>query len=368
MASPFLTNVAMLNPNLFFYIDRGRVILWDYEAQSQFDMDGEHLDALFKIVGGESGKVSQTIVNELHENNILVENTALPQDWGWDRLAHIFHFGTQMPRHKEEDKQAIDESVYLEHCSTLAETAPELHKTYKGPATALPDPDLEMLKGISLWEALFARMTSRQFGAGVLSLDILSTVLYATFYAIHGDERKDTEDFGIRMIGYRRSSPSAGGLQSPEPYVLIRNVENIAAGLYHYSSRNHTLTLIGHSFDDVDLGRVLGGQMWANEVSAGVFLTSSLKKLTWKYPHSRSYRDAYIDIGALLQTFQLTCAAFGISCWMTGYFLDREIDRLLGINCGEEISTFFIGVGAGKPQPLSKKTMEIAAKPSQRKH
>ena len=249
---------AMLNPNLFFYIDRGRVILWDYEAQAQFDMDGEHLDALFRIARGKIGDVSQTTVDELYKNNILIEETTLPQDWGWDRLAHIYHFGTQMLRHKEEDKQAIDESIYLEHCATLAETTPELHRTYKGPTTALPDPDLETLKGISLWEALSSRMTSRQFGADVLSLNILSTVLYATFYAIHGHERKDAEDFGIRMIGYRRSSPSAGGLQNTEPYVLIRNVENTAAGLYHYSSRNHTLTLLGQSFDSVDLGLLLG--------------------------------------------------------------------------------------------------------------
>ncbi|MGQ2905897.1 MAG: SagB/ThcOx family dehydrogenase [Neoaquamicrobium sediminum] len=174
-------------------------------------------------------------------------------------------------------------------------------------------------------------------------------------------QRTDVEEFGFTTIGYRRTSPAAGGLQSPEPYVVIRNVDGIRPGLYHYPSNRHCLIYIGDQFDSEDLGLLLGGQMWANELAVGIFIASNIDRLAWKYPNSRSYRVAQIDIGALLQTFQLTCTALGLSTWPTGYFLDRELDRLLGLDQNKQLTMFFFGVGPGEPQPISRKTIGFAA-------
>ena len=42
----------------------------------------------------------------------------------------------------------------------------------------------------------------------------------------------------------KRTSPSGGGLHPVEAYPLIRNVEGIKPGLYHYDARDHALERI----------------------------------------------------------------------------------------------------------------------------
>src|SRR5262249_4919408 len=155
-------------------------------------------------------------------------------------------------------------------------------------------------------------------------------ILHATFGAVHGPDRSDVESYGISSYGYRRTSPSGGGLQTTEPYLVNLRIAGLPLGVYHYHSIDHTLTRIGE-FPAADLGPLLAGQNFANDLGFAIFLVSRFEKMWWKYPHSRSYRIALMDVGHLSQTFHLACTAFQLSSWLTGAFYDEEVARRLGI-------------------------------------
>ncbi|WP_454738973.1 SagB family peptide dehydrogenase [Cupriavidus necator] len=133
-------------------------------------------------------------------------------------------------------------------------------------------------------------------------MDEVATALWATFGAVHGDTRRDLEELGLMPVGYRRTSPSGGSLHPSEAYLVAMNVDGINPGVYHYRSHKHELSVIHDSFEKALLGRLLCAQTFANDLSFGVFVTSRFDKLWWKYPHSRAYRVALLDIGCLAQT------------------------------------------------------------------
>lgn len=135
-------------------------------------------------------------------------------------------------------------------------------------------------------------------------------------------------------------------------------VKGLAPGIYHYRSHSHELSLICDDFDDAQLGSFLCGQNCANDLSYGVFITSRFDKMWWKYPHSRAYRVALLDIGCLTQTFQLVCESQGIQSWPTGYFVDHEINKLLQLDTDKESVMFFLGAGRGAG-PVAREVLSI---------
>ena len=58
-------------------------------------------------------------------------------------------------------------------------------------------------------------------------------------WGAHGTLRLAGADLGLR-----RTSPSGGSLHPIEVYPLVRRVEGIAPGLYHYLGREHALERI----------------------------------------------------------------------------------------------------------------------------
>ncbi|WP_084009967.1 SagB/ThcOx family dehydrogenase [Pandoraea oxalativorans] len=158
-----------------------------------------------------------------------------------------------------------------------------------------------------------------------VSLQDVADTLWTTFGAVHGSSRTDLSQLGMRSVGYRRTSPSGGSMQPSEPFLVALNVSGLSPGVYHYRSIRHELSYVGDAPSDDTVCRLLCGQTVAKELAYGVFVTSRFDKLWWKYPHSRAYRVALMDVGCLAQTFQLVSTALGIQSWATGYFIDTDV-------------------------------------------
>jgi SagB-type dehydrogenase family enzyme len=164
---------------------------------------------------------------------------------------------------------------------------------------------------------------------------------------VHGAERADLLECGLMPVGYRRTSPSGGSLHPSEPYLVALRVDGLEPGIYHYRSRTHALTRVAPAPEPGQLGAMLCAQTFAEDLAYGIFVVSRFDKMWWKYPHSRAYRVALFDIGCLIQTFQLTCAAQGVQSWPTGYFVDHEINRWLELDDARHSVMFFLGAGIG---------------------
>ena len=147
-------------------------------------------------------------------------------------------------------------------------------------------------------------------------------------------------------------------MQPSEAYLVALNVEGLAAGVYHYRSFSHQLTLVNPHIDGETIGSLLCAQMFARNLAFGVFVTSRFDKMWWKYPHSRAYRVALLDVGCLAQTFQLVATALGMSSWLTGYFLDREVNKLLLVDEVQESVLFFLGAGTGNGSAFAEEALQ----------
>lgn len=330
-----------MTPTAFLKILNGKLILWNYLQHEQYEITPTHVSRLIELLSG-STKGDTDVDADLAEAGLLSQED--PSNWGWDCLSRIFHVGTQVPR-TDVPAEDIPYLGYIERCTSLANAIPPVEIIRSGPITALPPP--QAMGTCDLGTALMRRATCRAFDGKAVSLQQVANTLWVTFGAVHGDSRSDLEEAGMKPIGYRRTSPSGGSMQASEPYLIAINVNGLRPGTYHYRSIRHELSYVSEAPSIGKICQVLCNQTVANGLSYGVFVTSRFDKLWWKYPHSRAYRVALMDVGCLAQTFQLVSAAQGIQSWPTGYFVDTEANALLQVDGVTESTLFFLGAGYG---------------------
>lgn len=335
-----------INPYLFFLMKDGQAIVWDYLHHKQFSLEPAYMERLRLW---SSGKVesSSTIDQELEGAELIAKEPFEKIEWGWDELSKIFHVGT---------KDIADHLIglskeewiknYLDYCQSIASHPPAFYTQKEGKIIPLPPPNLDLLKGQDFLEVMYKRKTNRSFKGEPTSLENLSTILHVSLGPIH-EKWSDLEDNGLQVLGRRKSFPSAGGLHPEEAYIIALRVEGLAPGIYHYNSFEHYLTLIEEKFFETELVQLLYGQYFAEGLAAGIFLTLRFEKGWWKYPHSRGYRMALLDIGHASQSVLLTATAAGLETWLTGAFGDSHVEKFLHLSSATEQPIFFIGIGHG---------------------
>ena len=340
-----------ISDDVLFVIESGQLVAWNCRTHEQFEVSAPYLDALLK----RHIDSADPIAEELASAGLLRDVAGKSSAWSWDRLSRIFHVGTSAERpatYKAAPKEQGDK--YLEYCASISRNMPSETFNYRrGAETRLPDAPCEDAAGLAnLKELLANRKTSRSFTGEVISASVIATILSETFaYRDHDEELFSSR--GLSTPTRRRSSPSAGSLQSCEAYLFARQVDGLDEGVYHYWSDKAALGRFAPLPTDFSLGDLAAGQMLADELSALVIITCRFDKLAWKYPHSRAYRVALLDAGHLSQTFQLLATAQGLRTWITGMFFDWDIRRLLELDeDSQEYPLLMLGLGTGPYCPF----------------
>lgn len=342
-----------LDNHHFLKIHDGSLVFWNYRLHEQFQIDITHLSRLIEFSKG--SKLSNSSV----DNDILGAAAILQEepktDWGWDWLAHIFHHGTCHPSPIDSDNSEYHQS-YIDYCESIAKEEPAIDVVKGGEIVDLPKPDLSLFEKHSLWGALTRRRTCRDFNGSSVELSEVSDLLFATF----GDQctPDSTTPKNAKVYGYRRTSPSAGGLNCTEAYLWAINIEGIPEGIYHYLPRRHKLEIVSRKLPEHPIGTYLCNQNWANDMSFAVVMTCKMDKMWWKYPHSRAYRPMLMDVGHLSQTLNLCITAKNLHPWITGYFHDKEIANILQCEKDIEHPLFIVGAGNGSGSSFSRDTRE----------
>lgn len=354
-----------VNENITITLYEGVFGLWNLETGEQYEIfEKRYLDRIFEL-----HELSQSQYTPKDEDDILIEagilltnrkaeeylkNKKLNGPWGWDPISKIFHLGSKhnFPR-KLKTSEINEEIGYLDFCKSIVENTPTLDMEREGTQIPLPSYNSKATENYSLRKALWNRTTSRNFNKDPVPLESVSDILFTTFGKIHGDSHKTKlAKRGILTVGYRRSSPSAGCLQATEAYLIALNVNNLERGIYHYRSHQHILTKLKDGIDP-DLSQILCHQSFALDASFLIVLSSRFDKLWWKYPHSRAYRSALMDVGHLSQTFSLVATAHKLNTWLTGYFIDDLLNDLIKVDGHKEHSMFVLAGGHGPMDPLS---------------
>ena len=209
-----------------------------------------------------------------------------------------------------------------------------------GPTVPLPSP----LRSEPFSELLERRRTTRSFALEEsMSLEELSVLLYYTF----GCQGYAHLDAGL--VALRKTSPSGGGLHPTEAYPLIRDVDGLEPGFYHYDAGRHVLEPVRLlSANDVrELAiRLAAGQPFAGDAHALVLLTSRFGRSFWKYrKHERAYAVLLMDAGHLSQTFYLMSAALGLGAFVTAAINAADAEEELGLDSFSEGALALCGCG-----------------------
>jgi SagB-type dehydrogenase family enzyme len=201
------------------------------------------------------------------------------------------------------------------------------------PAARYPDTSFELL--------LRERRSRRRFGADPVSLQDLSTLLHATY----GTTQEGAAG-GLHPI---RSVPSAGGLYPLEIYPVLRNVEGLAPGLYHYDPLRHLLEVLREQETTEPLGEMMIRLPEIPDVAATcafvIFVVGIFWRTRFKYA-LRGYRWVLIEAGHVGQNAVLAAEMLGLSAVPYGGLWDRRVDAFLGLDGVNESVVYSLAAGS----------------------
>lgn len=197
----------------------------------------------------------------------------------------------------------------------------------------------------ALDELMDQRSTCRNFDtAALLPQPELAHVLERVF-GLRGQVHA-ADDFDV----IKRTSPSGGAMHPTEAYLIVRKVEGIAPGLYHYRVGDHALqplpldaeTITANADKHAKAGEMspldylawiaVGGQQWFADAHVLVVLAPRFARNFWKYRnHAKAYRVAILDVGHLSQTLLLTATELGLGSYITAAINEVDIERAFGL-------------------------------------
>lgn len=206
--------------------------------------------------------------------------------------------------------------------------APPPHAIERAPAgERLPLPRL----ADGEFERLLARRaTCRNFDAArALPFELFARMLQRVFAAQAQVRISDDTVF------LKKHTPSGGGLHATEAYLIVRNVDGVAPGLYHYHPLDHALEPLPPPPLPLAefAAQALAGQYWFADAHALAVLAPRYARSFWKYrQHAKAYRALVLDVGHLSQTAYLSATELGLGAFVTSAINEVDIERAFGLD------------------------------------
>ena len=197
------------------------------------------------------------------------------------------------------------------------------------PVTTIQLPEPRLRSEVSLEEALLKRRSIREYANLPLTLEDVSQLLWAAQ--------------GITVKWGGRTAPSAGALYPLEVYLVVGNVENLAAGVYKYKPERHELVKVRD--DDVrgELAKAALGQSWVKEGAIDIVIAAVYGRTTKKYG-DRGVRYVHMEAGHAAQNIYLQAATLNLGMVTVGAFHDDWVKEIMSMP-EDEIPLYVIPVG-----------------------
>lgn len=241
-----------------------------------------------------------------------------------EALSRLFHINSEPWANTEAYEQAKDYEV--EYREIANESAP-----ISLPAAA----ETQLMK------LLKARQSCREYEAKSISLATLASIMTCAY----GITR--TAPVANVTQGYFRTVPSAGGLFPLEIYVLLRNVDGVADGIYHYNVRQHALELFREGSWFAELDKALIFAPMITNANLIFFLTAVFNRTQKKYG-PRGYRYILLEAGHIAQNICLAATEQKLGSLCMGGYYDGKLNRFLGFDGLREAVVYSIAAGHAK--------------------
>ena len=171
---------------------------------------------------------------------------------------------------------------------------------------------------MSLEKAIKQRRTIRSFRNEPLTMQQFSQILWAA--------QGITDD-----RGFKRAAPSGGALYPADIYAVVgeKGVEDLNAGIFHYSPEDHAVINILDGDRRKGVARASLHQMWMSDAPVMIVITVEYERICSKYGE-RGIRYALIETGHIGQNVFLQCQTLGLAAGIVGAFNDREVAKVVG--------------------------------------
>jgi SagB-type dehydrogenase family enzyme len=183
---------------------------------------------------------------------------------------------------------------------------------------SLPEPRKD--SDTSIEEALLGRRSVRSYSEEAVTLEQLSQLLWAAQ--------------GITNPNGWRTAPSAGGLYPLKIYVVVGNVDNLAAGVYVYAPDTHSLTMVIEGDLRQSLSQAALGQAPVRQAAVNFVITGRYEIITSKYGE-RGVLYTHLEAGHAAQNICLQAVGLKMGVVTIGAFDDAGVKKVLGLPEGE---------------------------------
>ena len=200
----------------------------------------------------------------------------------------------------------------------------------------LISPDDFKMRETLVTDAIQNRESRRAYTDDSLTLEELSFLLWATQGVRVVDEKK---------VWTKRATPSGGGRQPYETYLLVSRVESLERGVYRYLPIEHKLVIVRDNLpNEDDLINKAWYQAFIGKAPV-VFVWAAIPyKMEWRYSII-AYKDILIEAGHICQNLYLACEAIGAGTCAIAAYEQRVLDELIQIDGENEMTVYIAPVG-----------------------
>jgi SagB-type dehydrogenase family enzyme len=184
-------------------------------------------------------------------------------------------------------------------------------------------------------------------GAGECTPD-LEQLASLLFYSA-GVIRTKTYPAGVI---YFRAAACAGALYPVEIYVVCKDLEGLAAGVYHFSPGDFSLRCLRKGDHRSILVDACGDEPRVARAPVTLVFSAITWRSSWKY-RDRAYRYHYWDNGTIVANAFAVARGLDVPASLVMGFVERDVNRLVGIDGERELATglFAFGVDSQGPPP-----------------
>ena len=205
-----------------------------------------------------------------------------------------------------------------------------------GNRIALPKDFAQLPMIHNLPQLIESRRSARIYTQEEMSLTQLSFLLWSC---------QGVKSIRGKSYATLRTVPSGGARHPFETYLMIRKVEGLQPGAYHYLPMEHALEFL-HEVEDIDkkINESLCGQSWAAKANVLFYWSMVPYRAEWRYG-IYAHRVALMDAGHMAENLYLACTGIGLGCCAIGAFRDELCSELFTLDGEEEFMLYVVPVG-----------------------
>ena len=188
------------------------------------------------------------------------------------------------------------------------------------------------------------RRSARIYTQENMTLDQLSFLLWAT---------QGIKKIRGKKYATLRTVPCGGARHEFETYLMVRKIEGLQPGAYHYLPMEHAIEYL-HPVDDMEsvISESLSGQSWASKANVVFYWSMVPYRSEWRYG-LHAHRPALMDAGHIGQNMYLATVGLGLGCCALAAFSHDLCCREFGLDGEEEYVVYACPVGTVRESDLA---------------